>query len=79
MTLEFREKTRKQGRKKLRELDVFRISPNFELRVATIRPDCNELEPVSFERFTVEETLEISGVMANAVRASKAALRSVKR
>jgi hypothetical protein len=79
MTLEFREIKRTNGRKKFREIDVFRISPHFESRVAIIRPECNEFEPDSFVRFTVEETLEISGVMANAVRASKATERGATR
>jgi hypothetical protein len=59
MPLEFRETKRRHGRKKIREIDVHRVSPNFELKVGIIRPDSDEFEPTSFERFTRDEMKSI--------------------
>lgn len=60
MALEFRETKRRHGRKKIREIDVHRTSPNFSLKVAIIRPASDEFDPVSFERFTLAELKSIA-------------------
>lgn len=55
MTLEFRERKSKHGRKKVREVEVIRTRLGTSIVAAVIRPELNEFEPRAFEKFSAED------------------------